>query len=340
MRIGVGGLVAAVCVLAVPASAQSAGLRFVGGAGLPATAAGDHAASGDALVVKDSRIGTIHALDGSLLYSRDSLKRPWMRVVDGRTSRARGMPRGAGAVTNVGRDASGRVVVTVPVPRVLNHRLVNTTWWLYDIVADRARRVVGLTSGTCAPTLVAVWRSRLAYNTRWCSKTRRNGVFLRSNGRTRRVSRGDARRLVLRGGTLAAQMEAGDGDTELWRLAENDRRCATRLARTYLPEEYGRGGLWLVGRTVISWDFDAFATDAGALVGTRLLGDCGRSGPTGVFEGPQLPPRSAGGRAIDGEDLYFGDVDGIYRRSMPSSFRIKPPANDDFAAAQPITTCR
>jgi hypothetical protein len=66
------------------------------------------------------------------------------------------------------------------------HYLINPHWWLYDVAGDRVRPLRGLPGGKCTPVNVAVWRNRIAYHSQCQSNA---GVFLRTGGHTRRVSR-------------------------------------------------------------------------------------------------------------------------------------------------------
>jgi hypothetical protein len=66
------------------------------------------------LIVPDTGARPVFALDDTIMYQRVfgkrprvSRVRPWMRVVDGRTLRARGVPRGARG-SAIGRDHSAR----------------------------------------------------------------------------------------------------------------------------------------------------------------------------------------------------------------------------------------
>lgn len=75
------------------------------------------------LVVPDTGARDVFALDDTLVYNRvfgrhtPSRVRPWVRVIDGRRLRARGMPRGTSRFASagaMGRDHKGRVVLTIP----------------------------------------------------------------------------------------------------------------------------------------------------------------------------------------------------------------------------------
>jgi hypothetical protein len=273
---------------------------------------------------------------------RRPLERTWMRVVDGNVSRARGIPRGAsaGTITSVSRDAAGRVVVPLVARRHRGGRRWTTRWWLYDVRADRARRLRHVPVENCigsrwlvescddgCVTAVATWgRSRA-----W-SKCLDGGVFLRRNGRTLRVADREAGRLTLRGGTLVGDMEARHDMHVLARLTAGGKRCGTKLDETSLEDDaVDRGGVWLVGKDVVSFD-------AGVFVGTELPRGCDPPGPTGAFEQPILPFDYAklGSYTIDGTSVYYADAGGIHRTALAERFRIEPPDNDDFENAQPL----
>ena len=124
------------------------------------------AAQADEPVIRDSKISKVWALDGAVLYSRAGfsnnrpLPRGWMRVVDGRAVRARGVPEGAdpGENTPITRNAAGRIVVPLA---VYGRRGSSTTrWWLYDVRAERARLMRAMSTGACRPDHRATVSSR------------------------------------------------------------------------------------------------------------------------------------------------------------------------------------
>lgn len=184
---------------------------------------------------------------------------------------------------------------------------------------------------------VAIWRGRLAY-TAPCSAQQR-GVFVRYRGKTRRIAKRNLGRfdfrwtspLALRGGTLLATSEDGEGIPTLWRLMDSGEICRTRI-------EASTGttllGAWISGRTILSWLTAALndgARDTGGLVGTRLGGRCEAPGQAGPVPLAERPTRSYH-RDVDGDSFYFSKRDGIHRltRGEPVT---APPPNDDFANA-------
>ena len=124
-------------------------------------------ASADELVVRDSHIRSVHALDDMLVYRRferrgKQRKWTWRRLVGGRVLPARGVPPGS-RVGTTGRDRAGRVVLTMPVVERRKGGRLGYKWWIYDVARDRSRRLHGLRHGGCEPHSVSVWRNRLAH---------------------------------------------------------------------------------------------------------------------------------------------------------------------------------
>jgi hypothetical protein len=302
-------------------------------------------AAADELVVRDSKVRSVWAADGVVLYSRagNSARRPlerqWMRVVDGKAKRARGVPRGASPyeMTNVSRDAAGRAVIPFSARRQSGVRRWTTRWWSYDLRSDRARPMSHIPSMTCIGTrwvakscdvcvnAVASWgRSRA-----W-SKCLDGGVFLRRHGRTIRVADREASHLALRGGTLVGEVEGRQSTGVLALLAVRGKRCGTTFDATKLEDDgVDRGRVWLSGKDVVSFD-------AGAFVGTRLPRGCGAPGATGAFDQPVLdyPIVPLAGATLDGRTVYYADLEGVHRTALSERFRSGPPDNDDFANAR------
>ena len=296
-------------------------------------------ASADELVVRDSHIRSVYALDDTLVYrrfERRGKQRKWMwrRLVRGRVLPARGVPPGS-RVGTIGRDRAGRVVLTMPVVERRKGGRLGYKWWIYDVARDRSRRLHGLRHGGCEPHSVSVWRNRLAYAAS-CKRRSNGGVFLREGDHTRRVANqdGDPRWLILRGGTLVALRNWVD-DAVVWRLVEDGKLCRTRITDSYLPlQDFGYAGMWLAGDTLMWWTMHKWDTRPGTLVGTRL-GNCGQPGPTGTFSLTSEPLRFAA-RAIDGRWLYYTDKDGIRQQQLPARPETDPPLNDDFERAEAL----
>jgi hypothetical protein len=301
-------------------------------------------ASGDELVVRDSRIDWLTALDQTVVYRQFGRRgqRPrwaWGRVVVGRVLRARGIPKGARSGT-IGRDRQGRIVLTMSVARRKGgSRAVD--WWIYDVARDRARRLRGLARRGCAPHAVSIWRNRLAYAAT-CGVRSQSGIFLREGDRTRRVMAlppyNSQERVILRGGTLVALL-IQDEHAVVWRLIEGGKTCRTQITDSFLPlEDWNYAGIWLAGDTLMWWVVDAFRSPRpGNLIGTRL-GDCGPPGPTGTFAITSPPPNTARTTPVDvdGPWLYYADTDGIRRQLLPTRRQTEPPPNDDFEHAEPL----
>ena len=301
-------------------------------------------AGADELVVRDSKVGGVWAADGLFLYQRagNSVRRPlerrWMRVVDGKAERARGVPRWA-VMQDLSRDAAGRPVIPFSVRRQSGVRRWTSRWWLYDLRSDRARPMSHIPSQTCIGTRwvstscdecvssVATWgRSRA-----W-SRCLDGGVFLRRHGRTIRVADREATHLTLRGGTLVGEVEGRHSTGVLALLAARGKRCGTTFDATALEDDgVDRGRVWLTGNDVVAFE-------SGVFVGTRLPRGCAAPGATGAFDQPVLrysviPFRGA---TLDGRTVYYADPDGIRRTALSERFRSGPPDNDDFEHAQPL----
>jgi hypothetical protein len=133
---------------------------------------------------------------------------------------------------------------------------------------------------------------------------------------------------------LAAVMDAGDGDSVLWRLMEDGKTCRSAIGDSYLPEEWLSRGVWFSGHTLIWWSTGG-AGDAGWLAGSRLPGRCARPGATGAVEPIPALPATSRVRAIDGRWLYYADAAAIRRQPLTAP-RAGPPPNDDFEAATPL----
>jgi hypothetical protein len=276
------------------------------------------------LIVPDNGARRVFALDDTVVYQRVfgrpgtvSRTRPWMRVVDGRRLRARGVPRGAYG-SAIGRDYKGRVVLTMA-----TYRGSGIQWWIYDVRQDRARRLTSL-RGPCAADAVSIWRRRVAYTvSSRCARRGALGVFLRTGRRVRHLAGFAPRRdlygwylPVLRGGTLLAVSGNGDGDGTLWRMTDRGRVCRAPIPGADTTE-ISFLGAWIEGRTLLWWLTTTFGGDRddGGLVGVELGGTCERPGPTGPVPLPERPSH----RAI--------------RSSGPVT---TPPPNDDFANAEPL----
>jgi hypothetical protein len=214
-------------------------------------------------------------------------------------------------------------------------------WWLYDVVADRSRRLQDLPQGRCAPTAVAVWRARTAYAVE-CGSPARGGVFLRTPERRQRVapgrwSAGWSVSLTLRGDELAASRQF-DEYVEIHRLVEDGRACRT-LIDSLSMEDWTTFGPWL-GRGKLTWAVQELyppigQPTSGAVVGVELAGQCRKPGPIGGFL-PASPITWARGRALDGRSLYSVERDGVHRQRLPGSLDLGPPLNDDFGHATPL----
>lgn len=303
------------------------------------------------LVIRDNGARPVFALHGVLVWQRVSGEgsvsrtRPWMRSVEGRTLRARGVPRGARG-SAIGRNHKGRVVLTMA-----RYRDGGTQWWIYDVKRDRARRLTSL-QGPCAADDVSIWRRRVAYVVDDCRRQSANGVFLRTGRRVRHLAGESAarnlfgwHRPVLRDGTLLAISENGDGDPALWRMTDRGRVCRSPVPGASLTG-YGFRGAWIrilreAGRArfrSVLWWPDARndgARDTGGLVGAELGGTCERPGPTGYFPLRERPTRTYHRDVFD-NSLYYSERDGIHGVSGRWRPVTGSPPNDDFANAEPL----
>ena len=286
------------------------------------------------------------ALAGRIVYQRDLPRglvdrtSPWMRVVGGRRRAVHGMPADAyRGFEAIGRDRAGRVVL--PFLRetlTRDRRLINPRWWLYDVARDAARPLRGLPQGACSPSNVSVWRKQIAYQLT-CS--RKQGIYLRDDKRTRRVSRlsvSDATApLVLRGRTLVMIAGRGDSEFALWRLVSGGRVCQAMIEPSVgaPDDDFSVGNVWLTGRRLSWWmERDAFSTNPPAggnlVLGTTLPRDCSPPTPTAGYA-----PLDSLPMAVDGPALYHAAGKILYRRE-PVRPSTAPPPNDDFTAAEEI----
>ncbi len=282
------------------------------------------------VVARDARIDQVRALDGQVLYHRAGDDAAYRRVIDGRPLAADGVPAGA-VPSAIGRDAAGRVVVTMVATEVRDRRVVDRDWWVYDIRRDRAR-ALAVPDGESSPHAVAVWRKRLAYAASSTSKAR-SGVFLQEGGRTRRVSARPTTQapLYLRGRVLLGVVDDGLGSTSIRRL-DGEGGARRQLPGSSTTEEWSIDTVGTVGRTAVWWVSPNFGADAGGLVGVGLDG-AARPGAVAVADGPASRRRAV---ALDGRWLYAADRKALRRHRVAKAPESGAPANDDVADATPI----
>ena len=235
------------------------------------------------------------------------------RVVGGRKLRARGIPNGAFPEA-VGRDARGRVVLTLTKNQLRNDVIVARDWWIYDIRRDSARRIDHF-RGPCDPENVAVWRKRLVYAVGCYDEAGHPqfvGLFVRQDGRTRRLASWAVGEwptpIALRGDTLAVTRDEGDGDTSVYRVLDDGQLCAAQISGSYLSEQ-GLYGPWVAGSTIRWW---VWGPNGGTLMEERLDGGCGTPGAPTKLDVP-VRLRNATWRVMDGRTAYFPDKRGIQR---------------------------
>jgi hypothetical protein len=288
-----------------------------------------------ALIASDSGIDGVYALDGTVVYHRaatdDSTTpdtaRPWMRVLNGRRLAVHGIPGDARAAS-MGRDANGRVVLTV---RTLRR---HDPWWLYDVRADVARPLRGLRS--CNPGAVAVWRRRVAYFDD-CGGSHEVVLQGPAGIRRFRAYSGSFEQVALRGSSLAAMGENSE-DIKIYRLLDRGRRCDTEI-------EGGEadGPFWAqhvsIGDRRLAWVMGAGDIFDSPLRYTHLTvmavalnGRC-TDPPTQRYLGTRAPDTPVRAVVIDGRRLYYATDLGLYLDRLPARGSTAAPANDNFEQA-------
>ncbi len=285
------------------------------------------------VLVRDTGIDRVRALDDLVLYHRTGDGPDHRRVVDGRRRAANGVPARALA-SGIGRDAAGRVVVAMSVTTMRGNRVIDRDWWLYDVRRDTARPLAGVPASADA---ASVWRGRVAYSVTSTSDES-SGVFLQEGGRTRRVIAGTpvGAPLHLRGRALHAILDDRLGSTAVHRLAAGAKR-AVQLPGSYTTGEWAIGALGTSGRTVTWAVAPRTGVDPGGVVGVRLdrSGDPGQPGAVPVAD---LPEGRLRAWALDGRRLYTADRKALHRNRVAKAPESAAPANDDVADATPIGT--
>ena len=101
--------------------------------------------------MRDSKIGALYVLNGTVLYAREAQSGiRWIRIVHGVRTRARHVPTGGGVGT-IGIDRAGHVIATFETFRGGHRR-----WWVYDAFRDRRRPLAQ--GSRCEIGDVAIWR--------------------------------------------------------------------------------------------------------------------------------------------------------------------------------------
>jgi hypothetical protein len=294
-------------------------------------------------VTRATGVDDVYALGGTVLYHRAG---SWMRIVAGRASPARDVPRDAVA-SSIGRDRRGRVVVTFTRwPKGDGVRFPR--WWVYDVERDLASALELPTSRRCFARSVALWREGAAYGEQcwrqapgsraWSTGPRSDIVYI-AGRRVRRVRvEGAPERLVLRGRSLAAV--ASDGESaSLLRIADRGRWCAATLEIVDLASKLGPIA---IRRGSVAWathDLPSFP-DARyprlLITDVALTGRCEKSPPKRFLSDDEIPDGGAQAATITEEDLYYATRRAVYMEPLTASGSVAPPVNDDFERATPI----
>ena len=315
-------------------------LVVLGALALPATSA----RAADPIVVNQSA-ESVGALDGNLVFERKvNGKFICMRLVDGKVSRAHGVPAPA-CPTGLTLDAEGRVVALFTRDRIRHHTVVSERWFVYDVKSDRARPVTGLPAGMCPlDDRVAIWGRRMAYQVS-CSSKKRNGTWLKDGKKTQRIlaSPRTVVGLVLRGGTLAGLLNPSAQDSRVYQLAVGGKRCVHAIAGSGGSlENEDLAGLWIANGNIV-WSTGYFRGDPAGMppspyrtfLTSRVPSHCTTPGPNGRYEFNSESSYLTS-FDLDGRQLYYSGHDGIRRHTFPAQPSYAPPPNDNFESAQSL----
>ena len=301
-------------------------------------------AARSSVVVTDTDIEALAALDDTLLYGRRP--RPlvagqalsWVRVVGGRPYVAN-LGVGHVRVSSMGRDRQGRVVAVVARPAVGEEQQAG--WVLYDVARDRVRALrLRAPRRGCAIDGVGVWYRRLAY-VEACARSERT-TFM-----TTVVEPGKIRRfrdvgvsgasVVFRGRSLAVQgTRPLSGNWLVWRVLDHGRACPTPVALAVEEERIWSGlaatGLrWAVG----PYDFNGHAEHV-RVFDVDLSGRCQRE-PRPRLVGAVQPGALIRAAAFDGRWLYYATDTAVHRQRFARRGSAAPPRNDDFEDAAELS---
>lgn len=293
---------------------------------VPAT----QARAADTVIAQDTQIRSVYALGGDLVYSR-GVKPPsrvWMRRVDGKLTRARGIPGGAfgGAI---GRDAKGRKVLTFT---------VSAKWFVYDLARDRARRVRGLPA-RCVTTWLSVWRRSIAYSA-VCKDDAKSGLFVRQGTETGKIDPdpyGNA--LVFRNGSLAGILDTGLDDFVVVQYMAKGKPCTKLVEPSYAGAEDPNGwwpsDLWIGGGS-LTWLMGHWSARPNfALLSAELPSKCAAPGPVGRY--PFTPETTTvDALAVDGRRVFYADDKALHLHVLPKKPSYEPPPNDAFEDAKEL----
>jgi hypothetical protein len=300
------------------------------------------ARGGDRVITRDTKISTVYALGGDLVYYRGGRSLPsrvWMRWVGEKLRPVHGIPRRAygGAI---GRDTKGRKVLTFQLQRRKAGSVVSQKWFAYDIASDRARPLRGLPRD-CVTNWASVWRHSTAYAAS-CKKQANGGVFVRQGKRTQKINSDPyGADLVFRGGSLAGIFDTGLDDFVVVQYMANAKVCNKVLYSSYgdatSVEGWYPSGLWLAGGEM-TWQMGQwFARPNFALLSAKLPSGCATPAP--VRELPFAPKTTTlGALAVDGRRIFYTDGHGSTLRlhTVPAKRSVDPPPNDDFENAEQL----
>jgi hypothetical protein len=300
--------------------------------------------------VDDTVVGRLFQLGGVTLYQEkgpnpylshphhELVDAPWTRVVNGKSRPVRDIPPTVG-VGDIGRDASGRVVLTYYVDETKPDGPLLRRWFIYDVLRDRSRPIRGLNRDGCGVAILTIWRKRMVYQ-KACPDDRTAGLFSKIGKKVERIARYHSIvYMVQRGGSVAGIIEDGVGDLHVFRFMDGGVACVEEV-----PSGFGTGdgywhptGVWF-SRGKLVWSMGAPGTAPNfALLAAKRSGACKALGPVG-----ELPftseTKSVSAMAVDADRLVYAGNAVIKAHRLPPKPSIDPPANDDFEHAQPLST--
>ena len=227
----------------------------------------------------------------------------------------------------MGLDSKGRVVLPFARYRIKHSAIVSARRYLYDVGSDRVRPMTGLPSGMCPLDGFAIWGKRIAYSVS-CSSKARNGVWVKDGNKTQRIVAAPQSVLtfVLRGSTLAGELDLGAQDYQRYLLMVGGKRCVRAIPGSIANlETEDLAGIWIANGTVV-WSKGYFRGDSTGsppaspdrgLFTSKVPSDCSAPGPNSRFEfNPETTYLTS--FDLDGNQLYYSGYDGIRRHTLPA----------------------